>query len=301
MTPDTLGELLDRPIAFHRCFGRLVGSASGGVWLSQAVYWQKRAVQSDGFFYKTRDEWEEETLCTRREQEVVRAKLVQLGILEEVRRGIPRKLFFRIDFARLAECLTSPPSSRSDMTDKAASDESADDTGTSDQQAGEESPAVGSDPADEGSDLTSSLTENTAETSEITHNPPAMREPLSPDARCPDPRAVLDRINTAAKRDGPTELRWHSGAIFQLERIWRHAGGRDDEIDLVVKWLTTEHLPKCTTGVLSLRLLDEKWPEYAPQAYVWRAEGGEAAGGDPLEAMFARIEREAPDAANLQD
>jgi hypothetical protein len=95
-------EILDRPIAFHRCFVKITGSVSAALMLSQAVYWSNRTNDPDGWFYKTAEEWEEETGLSAYEQEGARRRLRATGFWEEVRKGIPARLFFRIDAKRLA-------------------------------------------------------------------------------------------------------------------------------------------------------------------------------------------------------
>lgn len=96
-------QLVDRPIAFQRSFVRLGVGITGALLLSQIVYWQNRM---DGqWFYKTQADLEEETGLTRYEQEGARKKLVSCGVLEEARRGIPAKLYFRINQLRLEELL----------------------------------------------------------------------------------------------------------------------------------------------------------------------------------------------------
>lgn len=98
-------SLLDRPIAFHRCYVTLSGSVNAGLLLSQAVYWSLRTTDPDGWFYKTREEWEAETGLTRTEQETARRLLRQIDVLEEKNAGLPKKLYFRINAAQLEELL----------------------------------------------------------------------------------------------------------------------------------------------------------------------------------------------------
>ena len=99
--PLDLTCLFDKPIAFHRCFAEIAGSAAGGLFLSQLVYWDKVAEKmkdrEDNSFFKSQDEWKEETALTRREQETSRKKLKLLGILEETRKGTPARLWFRLN------------------------------------------------------------------------------------------------------------------------------------------------------------------------------------------------------------
>lgn len=97
-------EALDRPIAFHRIFRRVGGSVNAALFLSQAHYWSQRLPDDrEGWFYKSRDEWEEETTLSRYEQEGARKHLVKAGILEEKREGLPARLWFRVNHEVLAE------------------------------------------------------------------------------------------------------------------------------------------------------------------------------------------------------
>jgi hypothetical protein len=77
--------------------------------LSQAWYWSnnKAAKARGGWFYKSQEDWEEETGLTRREQETARRKLKERGLLEEKLAGVPATLHFRVNvealFGRLIE------------------------------------------------------------------------------------------------------------------------------------------------------------------------------------------------------
>ncbi|WP_315128064.1 hypothetical protein [Comamonas antarctica] len=99
---------LDRPIAFQRAFVDLGAGITGALMLSQAIYWARRTTE-DCWFYKTVTEWTEETGLSRTEQENARAKLQKLGVLEVVRRGVPAKLYFRVDNDGLLKALEAHP------------------------------------------------------------------------------------------------------------------------------------------------------------------------------------------------
>lgn len=88
-------DLLDRPIAYHRVFATLTGSVKAAVFLSQAVYWQKRAKQADGWWYKTAEEWEEETGLSRHEQDTARKACEKY--LKSDLRSVPATLFWKVD------------------------------------------------------------------------------------------------------------------------------------------------------------------------------------------------------------
>lgn len=113
-------NLLDRPIAFNRTFVDLGLGITGALMLSQCVYWSTRTKDGEGWFYKTQAEWTEETGMTRREQETARKKLVNKGYIEEVRRGVPCKTYYRLDREALEAALMQVAQKRhSSMADSA--------------------------------------------------------------------------------------------------------------------------------------------------------------------------------------
>lgn len=104
---EAIKKLSDRPIAFHRVYATISGGITSGLMLSQGMYWSSRTTDPEGWFYKTAEEWEEETALSRREQETARIRLRNTGFWEEKLRGVPAKLHYRIDqnklFSSLAE------------------------------------------------------------------------------------------------------------------------------------------------------------------------------------------------------
>lgn len=96
-------ELLDRPIAYHRVFVTLTGSVKAAILLSQAVYWQKRARQKDGWWYKTAEEWEDETGLTRHELDRAR-KAAEKYLMTDVR-DVPPRLYWKVDDDALSDDL----------------------------------------------------------------------------------------------------------------------------------------------------------------------------------------------------
>ena len=100
-------DALDRPIAFHRVFKTLTKSTNAALMLSQGVYWEKRTTDPDGWFWKTQDEWEDETGLTRYEQEGAREVLGAIKdkdgnkIFEEKLAGLPARMHFRVNLDAL--------------------------------------------------------------------------------------------------------------------------------------------------------------------------------------------------------
>lgn len=115
-------ELLDRPIAYHRIFVDLTGSVKAAVLLSQALYWQKRARQADGWWYKTAEEWQEETGLSKREQDTARkecAKYLQTDL-----RGVPATLYWKVNEEDLTKALIQFSGKRETGLDESAKQES---------------------------------------------------------------------------------------------------------------------------------------------------------------------------------
>jgi hypothetical protein len=103
-------EILDSPIAFHRCLAEITGSANAGLLLSQAIYWQNRPAREgpNGWWYKTREDWYKETSLSRKELETARRACA--GILLHKVKGIPPKTYYKVDVEELEKRLLALPS-----------------------------------------------------------------------------------------------------------------------------------------------------------------------------------------------
>lgn len=95
----------DRPIAFNRDFVSLGIGVTGALFLSQGRYWSKRTKDEDGWFYKTVEEWTEETGLTAREQRTVKDELVGKGYLVIEKRGLPARNYFLFNWDKVADDL----------------------------------------------------------------------------------------------------------------------------------------------------------------------------------------------------
>lgn len=98
-------ELLDRPIAFHRCLVDITGSVPGALMLSQAIYWQNRPTREskDGWWYKTYEDWKEETGLSRRDFDTARRSCS--GLLLHKLKGVPAKTWYKVDEQKLKTSL----------------------------------------------------------------------------------------------------------------------------------------------------------------------------------------------------
>ena len=92
----------ERPVAYYPKLVKVAGSVNAAIFLSQLGYWTPKAADPDGWVYKTQSEWESETGLSRWEQETARRQLRERAILTEVKRGMPARLYFRIDVDALS-------------------------------------------------------------------------------------------------------------------------------------------------------------------------------------------------------
>lgn len=97
VTESLLLEVFDMPVSFHRCLVPVTGSVTAALMLSQAICSSQASdPDADGWFVKSRAEWEDETGLSRWEQQTARRVLRHAGFLEERRVGMPAKLYFRV-------------------------------------------------------------------------------------------------------------------------------------------------------------------------------------------------------------
>ena len=105
-------ELLGtKPIAFNPVLAQICGSANGGLFLSQLLYWWGKG-ENEGSIYKTSKEVEEETMLSRREQDTVIKKWKQLGVLKVDLKGKNYKRHFKIDTDKLIGLLKRSPAQK---------------------------------------------------------------------------------------------------------------------------------------------------------------------------------------------
>ena len=112
-----IDEIADKPIAFHRIFATICGSATSGLFLSQLWYWSKRSTLG-GWIYKSQKEWQEETGLCRYEQESARKTLIKLGILNEKKVGVPCKLYYFINKSKVLDAYIELQTSMSISTNR---------------------------------------------------------------------------------------------------------------------------------------------------------------------------------------
>lgn len=96
----------DRPIAYHPILAKVFGSVTSALFLSQLGYWSDKGADPSGWIWKTEAEMTEETGLSRSEQQTAREVLVWSGVLQEKRKGVPARMWFKIDWDMLDIALT---------------------------------------------------------------------------------------------------------------------------------------------------------------------------------------------------
>ena len=105
-----IGSLLGRRIAFHRRLVDLTANVKAALLLSQSLYWTRHGcgiTENDGWFFKTTQQWELETGLSAKEQATARDLLRRQSLVEEQRKGIPARLYFRLSLEELRARLSA--------------------------------------------------------------------------------------------------------------------------------------------------------------------------------------------------
>jgi len=92
--------LKEKPIAFNPALGRIVDSATAGLFMSQLLYWWDKGYEKDCIF-KTMEEFKKETCLTRSQQDTAIKRWKKLGILAVENKGIPQKRHFYLNIDKL--------------------------------------------------------------------------------------------------------------------------------------------------------------------------------------------------------
>src|SRR5215212_4526472 len=95
---DVLRRVLsDRPIAFHPELARALGGINEALFFQQIAYWSDKGDDPE-WIYKSQVELEAETCLSAYQQKQARDHLKRLGVLQDERRGVPARLYYRIDW-----------------------------------------------------------------------------------------------------------------------------------------------------------------------------------------------------------
>lgn len=220
-------DILDRPIAFQRPFVAIGAGITGALMLSQAVYWARRNSNEHGWFFKTQVEWEEETGLGRAEQETARKRLLGLEVLQEDRKGIPAKLFYRVNFEKLEELLRLHCARNQDCGNPAFKDAGNQQTGLRESGTPDCGNPANRPAGKSQSKLRKITTETTAETTADIVVPPRRKRPKVTPEKVPAPKPQPKK---AAKVDAepapsvPLLITAGNGTVYEIPGDLRYPG-----------------------------------------------------------------------------
>ena len=100
-----LREFNEKTIGFLPIYAKIAGSASLGLFLSQIVFWWK--VVDDDEFYHTDEQFIEELFISRYLLNKGRTLFKELGLVESVRKGIPPKMYYKLDIQVLRDLVVN--------------------------------------------------------------------------------------------------------------------------------------------------------------------------------------------------
>lgn len=97
-------------VSYHPVLAGMTGSVKAALYLSQAISWSrhvhKTQPERNGWYWLTAQECQSGTGLSSREQATAREILLNLGILQERRVGVPAKMWFRLNLDHLAGLVT---------------------------------------------------------------------------------------------------------------------------------------------------------------------------------------------------
>ncbi len=97
--------MTEHVIAFHPAIAKITNDVKAALFFCQLMYWSDKGHDERGWIWKTREQWTDETALSRREQETARGRLRKLDLIEEHRRGLPARLYYRVKWERLTVLL----------------------------------------------------------------------------------------------------------------------------------------------------------------------------------------------------
>ena len=95
-----------RFIGYYPVLAQLTGSVKCALLLGHALSWSRHYARSepqrDGWFWQTTEQWRHSTGLSRHEQIRARVRLRELGLMSVQGRGMPRRIWYRIELDNLA-------------------------------------------------------------------------------------------------------------------------------------------------------------------------------------------------------
>ncbi|MGV7222465.1 MAG: hypothetical protein ACQ9MH_13150 [Nitrospinales bacterium] len=110
-------KLSEQVIAYRPVYARICGGVTGGILLSQLVYWGKVSEWRE--FFKTDIELRNEIGLSRHEMITAKKKIQDLGFAETDTRGYPPRTFYSLNLDKIIEAISICPASEKPIVRKA--------------------------------------------------------------------------------------------------------------------------------------------------------------------------------------
>ena len=94
---DILKKLNEKPIAYYPIYRKITGSTTGGILLSQLMYWFSKKDK----IFKTDADIMEETYLTKKELETAKNLIKKLDFITVSREGLLAKTYYEIHWEKM--------------------------------------------------------------------------------------------------------------------------------------------------------------------------------------------------------
>ncbi|MGM1447499.1 hypothetical protein ACS2BO_27020, partial [Bacillus cereus group sp. BceL305] len=96
-------------VVVPKLFIKLTGDLTTAVLLNQIVFYSDKSKRTDGYFYKSHKEWQEEICLTKRQVSYSTAKLKEMGLVDTKlmkANGAPT-LHYKLDYDKLVDWIVT--------------------------------------------------------------------------------------------------------------------------------------------------------------------------------------------------
>lgn len=97
--------LRDKAIAYYPPLARALNSINAAIYLQELCHWGQYS--KDEWVFRSMEKVEEDTALSIQMQRTARTHLRKLGIIEERHEGMPRRLYFRVNWQALGAALST--------------------------------------------------------------------------------------------------------------------------------------------------------------------------------------------------
>jgi len=97
----------DRAIPYYPVLAKALKSTTTALFIRQCIYWSERTKDPEGWFWKSYEEWFEETGFTSDQVRLARKRAKNKGLLEDDHRRKEHKIYYRVDVEAVINLIAS--------------------------------------------------------------------------------------------------------------------------------------------------------------------------------------------------